>query len=148
MPQPQFFENELGLTQIMWDWTSSPPRYDWGYPHQVGGNVYHKEYLLDIIGSIEFDNPTELEGQLNFPYEHRRLDSPYMLCFNESKVLTIPVNVTNDNNQNRNSDEYTLKGLNDKFLEGHRIKTDMYGIKSNAINKELMFQFEEKEYNG
>jgi len=128
----------------MWNWTNSHSKHDWGYPHQVGGNVYKKKYLLEIIKDIEFNNPTELEGQLNFPYERRRPELPFMLCFNESKVLTVPINAVNKGNTNPSSGKYTLEELNDKFLEGYRIKTDMYGIKSNAINKELMFQFEKE----
>lgn len=124
-----------------WDWTEQEPWSDWGYPHQVGGNFWAKDYLLKITKWIRFKNPNELEGKLNFPLSRRRAKSPIMLCLEESKILTIPANyIPKKQAENRHAKTYSLKMLNDKFMNGYKIKLPK--VKSNAINKEIDFEFE------
>ena len=124
------------------NWAVEADWSDWGYPHQVGGNLWTKEYLLKITKWISFKNPNELECKLNFPLRRRRYSSRWMGCFPDTKILTTPINyIPKKETENRNSGLYTLKELNDKFLDDYQIKLPE-GIKTNAICKEIDLGFE------
>lgn len=124
------------------NWTYEEEWSDWGYPHQVGGNFWTRQYLTKILRSVRANNPTELEGKLNFPLRKRRHSTPKMVCLDQQKILTVPINyIPKKEKENRSSHLYSLEELNDKFLDGYRLQLPK-GIQSNAINKEIELEFE------
>lgn len=135
---------DIGSNVYRWKWTKEDKYTDWGYPHQVGGNVWEKGYLLDVLHKKKFDHPTIMESKLNWPYRKRKRSTPQMVCFGKTKVLTIPVNyIPKSTNENRNSGKYSLEALNELYLDGYRISTEnIYNISTNAICKEIDFSFE------
>jgi len=141
--QPKFIIDD----NYYWNWTKQPMKSDWGYPHQVGGNVWTKDYLLKILKWKRFEHPTELEGKLNYPYRKRKTSTPLMTCFDETKLLTIPVNyIEKSTAENRNSQKYSLERLNNLYLKNYQISTEnIYGTETDAICKEIDFEFELRE---
>ena len=126
-----------------WDWTQEDRHTNFGYPHGIGGNMWESEYFFKRIKYKRFDNPNELESKLSWPYRKRRLGSPLMSCFKETKLLGLQVNMVQDSVKgNRSGSKYSPRYLNDSYLDGWVISTEnIYNIESNAICKEVDFSF-------
>ena len=72
------------------------------------------------------------------PFKLKRLSEQ------RAKILTIPTNyIPKETGQNRHSGFHSLETLNNRYLKGYRISTEnIYGVKTNAICKEIDFKFE------
>ena len=100
------------------DWTVLK-KY-WGYPFSVDGHICKTEYIKSIIKGINFDNPNKLEAHLQ---SHLPQAPKYMSCFNQSVVVSIPINRVSNSASASFGERFphTAKELNDKFLAGERM---------------------------
>jgi hypothetical protein len=140
MTPPQFVKQ--GIFYI-WDWSKENPNDDWGYPSCINGHVYRTGQFKELMARLNFGNPNGLEGQINL---NRRMDQPKMACYENSKLLNVPHNLTQSGwNRISNKQEYSLKSLNDRYLSGNIISTEnLYGINQTAAHMAVDYKLVKK----
>ena len=110
---------------------------DYGYPMSLDAHFFRTNDILPFLNGLKYNNPNSLVSQLaGYP-----LNKPKMICFKESKVLTIPVNKVQNFNQNVYGD-ISAKFLNDKFLDGYIIDLEPYdGFKNISCHQEVEMNY-------
>lgn len=91
---------------------------DFVYPWSLDGHIYHTDELLRALQVVVFDNPNELEDQLN-----KCCPGPKIMYAEHSCLVGLPHNRVQDKYKNR-CGSVSAKELNDKFLAGYRIDLD------------------------
>jgi hypothetical protein len=128
---------------LAWDWTRA--QHDFAYPMSLDGHVFTTRLLQDLLSEARFENPNELEEELHL----RRYKAPsWLLSFEQSCLVSIPLNIVSSTHANRASADPELSParLNDRFLAGERIALD--SIKVSAIcgaHQELALEFERRD---
>lgn len=136
-PLPSFSRNGPYLG---WDWIGA--QHDFAYPMSLDGHVFKTRLLRDLLGDAHFGNPNELEEELHL----RRYRVPrWLLSFDQSCLVSIPMNIVSSTHANRASanPELSPATLNERFLAGERIALD--SIKASSIrgaHQELALTFE------
>jgi len=110
---------------------------DYGYPMSLDGNFFRTKDILPFLKSLNYNNPNSLESQLAvYPLNRQK-----MICFDESVVLTIPVNKVQNFNQNIYGN-ISSKFLNDKFLDGYIVDLEPYnGFKNVSCHQEMDMEY-------
>jgi hypothetical protein len=127
---------------IGWDWTRA--QHDFAYPMSLDGHVFKTILLQRLLGDASFANPNELEEELHL----RRYKAPrWMLAFEQSCLVSIPLNIVSTTHANRagTNPELSPVRLNDRFLAGERIAID--SIEASSIcgaHQELALAFESR----
>ena len=115
----------------VWDWTGCDG--DWGYPMSIDGHIFRSDELVPLVRELEFHNPNTFEDVLS----RHPLASPKAVCFEESKLINIPVNRVQDTALNRHGD-VTAEWLNTHFLEGGRLSLGtVEGVRNPSPHHEL-----------
>jgi len=110
---------------------------DYGYPMSLDGNFFRTKDIIPFLNALPYNNPNSLESQL----ARYSINKPLMICFDESKVLTIPVNKVQNFNQNVHGN-ITADFLNDKFLDGHIIDLVPFdGFKNISCHQETEYNY-------
>lgn len=126
-PIPNFEQN------FKWKWNGSPG--DWGYPMSVDGHIFRTSDIIDSIKYKNYSNPNNFEDALRSNIPNR----PYMTCFENSKILNIPINKvgTYPNRHGNISTEF----LNENYLKGKKISIDnIKGLKNESPHIELSLE--------
>lgn len=89
---------------------------DWAYPNSVDMVLLKKSTIYPLVKSLRFSTPNTFEGSWALK---ANLNS-YGLCFEESKIINIPVNKVNISG-NRSMDDISTKELLNIFNFGYRI---------------------------
>lgn len=115
---------------------------DHGYPMSLDFNIFRtNDILYYIYNKHMYNNPNSLESMM----ASRPLEKPYMICFNKSPVMNIPINKVQDFNSNIHGDIDT-KELNDKFLDDYIISTkNIYGFNNTSCHQIIDIKFEKYE---
>jgi hypothetical protein len=122
----------------MWDWTSVYLKGDWCYPMSVDGHIFKTYIIRDLINKINFENPNYLEGYLS-PIAPKNI--PFMKCFSESKLISIPLNMTQSTHPKR-AMGVTLEQLNKMFSAGKRIDIKkIQGFKNISPHQEIDLEY-------
>lgn len=114
---------------------------DFGYPLSTDGHIFKTTMIKNLLIETPFNNPNTLEANLQ---KHLPVVPPMMLFLEESKVVSIPVNLVNDTYKNRHGVEFYFseKDLNDRFLNNEIIDFDaMDFTKINGPHKEIKYEF-------
>lgn len=108
-----------------WDWTVLP-RHQFGFPASVDGHTFRVEDVWEMIGDDWIQNPTMLETAMALRVETFTERRPLMGCFEEQKLVGIPVNRVSESSGCLNGQKHpqSTKYLNDRFLAGERIDLD------------------------
>ena len=140
------FSLRLGLDQknaprimIQFDW--SQEKGDWNYPLSVDGHIFRTAYIDSLIKRIYFINPNKLEAGLQ---KFKEDAPPFMACFNESMVVSIPVNKVSDTSGCSSGDKYSysVEYLNKLFLEGKRLDYENMDFSNiRGCHQEIKFEF-------
>lgn len=138
--QGEFMQDNHYEHSFIFDWTQQK-KY-WGYPFSVDGHVFRTDFIKTIIQNGEFHNPNKLEIILQ---RGKDIAPKYMSCFNQSVVVSIPINRVSITASASFGERYphTAKELNDKFLAGERMDwqaMDFSDIKSSHQEVELKFK--------
>ncbi len=118
---------ESGLPDLLtWErdilaWQFSQGVGEWSYPNRLDMSLYKKETIRNDLEKIPFIHPNSLESNWMLRAKKKRVG----LCFNESKIVNIPLNIVNQSS-NRNMHSYTTKELQEKFDAG--LKMDIAPI--------------------
>lgn len=121
-------------------WKIKEGKRYWGYPSTVDMTIYRTDYIIRTFGSLVFTNPNTLESSWD------RISGPLKkqngLCFDESIVVNIPLNIVQDTCKNRYMHEWDKESLLKKFQEGFKIDIQpLYGIKNNSAHYEFPLSF-------
>jgi hypothetical protein len=114
---------------------------DHGYPMSLDFNIFRtNDILYYIFNSKLYDNPNSLESMMAM----RPLEKPYMICFNKSPVVNIPLNRVQTFNNNIHGN-ICVDYLNKMFLNGYIISTsNIYGINNKACHQLIDIKFEKR----
>src|SRR3990167_1273835 len=120
-PSPSLEESLPGV----FEWHSDKGSGDWAYPNNVDMTVYRKRDIFQFFNKINFNNPTELESNWHNGFKN----SKKCLCFEESKILNLTVNVSPgtpnawqfSKEWNKKCSEYSTQALLEKFNSGFRL---------------------------
>jgi hypothetical protein len=137
-PQPPFQEHNNAR---IWNWKELKIDTDWNYPMSVDGHIFRTNEIINKILNGNYKAPNSFEGYLSGVPN----DAPEMVCFDKSIIVNVPANRVNTEAANHSGEKYYFSSLelNNKFLQGFRIKTDnIYGIIPNAPHFELGYQFQ------
>jgi hypothetical protein len=112
-------------------WRRNAGTADWCYPMSCDCNIYRTQDILQVLKRIDFSSPNTLEGEM----ANKPLNKPYMMCFDESKVLNVPANRVQNEAKNNRSMAGDYLELNKEFMAGGRLKFEhLIGFKNNAVH--------------
>jgi hypothetical protein len=115
---------------------------DFAYPLSTDGHIFKTNVIKDLLINTSFNNPNTLEANLQ---QHVVSGIPTrMLCFNESKLVSIPANLVNSTFKNRHGLEhyFSEKELNDRYLNNEIIDLKSMDFSNvNGPHKEIQYKF-------
>jgi len=128
----------LELENGVYLWKINEGKGDWNYPNTVEMTIYRKSEIEPILRALRFTNPNTLEARWA-----SQVDPQWMgLCFKNSKVVNIPLNIVNETWANRNQQSHTPRELLKKFIRGWKLDIcPLFGIHNRSAHMEHDFQF-------
>lgn len=100
-------------------WSFYQGKGDWGYPNTVDMTVYRRDMIYAILSALPFSSPNQLEG--HWASGARGVMHLIGLCFEQSKIVNIPLNLVQQDWHNRHMDSYTPQELLDIFSAGKKM---------------------------
>jgi hypothetical protein len=135
---PQFISGAIGGTdRLCWFWKSGA--HDWGYPLSVNGHLFSTREILTLAEHTEFTSPNTFEANLQQHakyFMHR-----YGICYKRSKILNIPVNKVQTDNENVHGaihQDYLLEQWNRGMQMDYRA---LYGLVNKSAHQEVPISF-------
>jgi len=121
-------------------WQFSHAEKNWAYPNTVDMTLYRKKDIEKKFRKLNYDSPNVLE--YNWSCEYKQIENFFGLCFEQSKMVNIPLNrVQNRYNNNRHMN-ITTKQLLLKFNQGLKIDIDkFFRIKNKSPHAEYNLVF-------
>lgn len=98
-------------------WQFKDGEHDWNYPNSVDMTLYRKSDIESILRKLIYVNPNSLEGNWSSKANYNKVG----LCFSQSKIINIPMNLVNTENKNRHMNYCSTLMLLDKFKKGYKI---------------------------
>jgi hypothetical protein len=100
------------------------------YPYSLDMALYRKSDIKQALMMLNYNSPNQLEGHW---WKHAKLGGTG-LCFAESKVLNIPMNLVQTDWKNKNMQLFTAEQLLSKFNQGFKIDImkPWFKLKNNA----------------
>ena len=132
-----------------WNWTSGST-CDFAYPLEVSSTLYRLSDIRFVTARVgHFRNPNVYELKLDlFRRNHadrkRIQDKPKLASPTQSVCFSIPMNLTQDEWENRHSRRptYSVQALLDKYRAGWRMNTaKLHGFRSRSAHQEVPFEF-------
>jgi hypothetical protein len=106
---------------------------DYGYPMSLDGHVFRTKEIKPLLKNLNYYSPNSLESELS----NKPINLPYLMCFDQSKIINNPCNIVQNSHKNRhgNTDGETL---NKRFILGERIILDnITGIENISCHQEI-----------
>ncbi len=129
-PPPEFLEGNV------WNWVGLPG--DWGYPHSLDAHLFRTDEILPLIRSMNYSNPNTFEGTWS---THPPINQPYMICYEESKIVNNPINKVQTANNNH-CGNISAETLNVQYLMGLGISLNTFiKIKNMSPHQETILTF-------
>ncbi len=116
---------------------------DFSYPLSVDGHIFKTTFLKTLCLGVNYSNPNSLESALQSFYWTKLLPEN-IVSFNESKLVSIPVNLVNTTFNNRHGLEFFIseEELNERFMTGYLIDLDQLNFSNiNGPHKEIKYEF-------
>lgn len=106
---------------------------DFGYPMSLDGNLWRTTQILNYINNFNYNNPNSLESAMAI----RPLDIPFLLFYEKSKIINLPINKVQTFNNNFHGN-ISAEYLNKEFLNNKRIVMEnIEHIENTAFHQEL-----------
>jgi hypothetical protein len=124
MIPPSFKKGEI----LSWNWREACPG-DWSYPMSFDGHIFRTNDIYSKVAHLEYNNPNTFEGYLAI----NPVSQQNMICFNNSKLVNIPVNKVQTVNSNLHgaiNQEY----LNDQYLSGKKLSLEKLLSNDSFVN--------------
>lgn len=118
-------------------WRFDQGKSDWGYPNTVDMTLYRKADIADDLHQLNYHSPNLFEAI--WASKAGRILSRLGLCFEQSKIVNIPLNrVQRDiSNHHMNVDEFSPAELLTVFKSGFKIDIEpLYQINNNGAHME------------
>ena len=128
---------------LKWNWSETNNMH-WNYPWEVSGSIFRKDFVLNYIKSnINITNPNRFEAFLaNYIQEHKSEFLPNLICFIESKCLTLTINRVQDEYPNDfdASVPSDMEFLQQKYLQGYQLDWHKHMLAKNKnIHEDALF---------
>lgn len=122
-PPPTFYSINNSILSFQF----GESKGDWDYPHSLDMSIYKKSTVMKFINeNHEWDHPNHMEGRWSC-IAPKNITA---LCFIQSKIVNIPINVVNVDWESRNMKSYNTYELVTLFNNGYRINI-------NCVHKHL-----------
>lgn len=132
--QQQIVPNGQVVSQLF-VWETSSADGDWGYPLSVDGHVYRKKEILELLKLIPFNNPNELEANLQ---SLKKVVQSTACCFLNSSYFNIPLNRVQETYKNR-CGTVNASELMRSYISGKRISSDkVRGLLNTSAHQEIL----------
>jgi hypothetical protein len=105
---------------MMWNALLHNPIMNYGYPFGLDMHCWNKNFFLSLIEQFDFNNTSELEGNL---FKYREM-CPLMFAFKHSVAVNIPFNKLSNTQYIGEQVFYSTDELNDRYLSGQRISLE------------------------
>ena len=100
-------------------WKFSEGRCDWAYPHTVDITLYRKKDISEDLRSLFYRSPNYLEG--TWHSRSGRIMHRFGLCFVHSKIVNIPLNKVQTDNDNIHMNLLSPLELRQLFEQGMKM---------------------------
>lgn len=117
--QSQNIPAHRSVKNDVYAWQFAHGSHDWGYPNTVDLTLFKKEEILPTIKTISFYSPNVFEcawAQKADAIMHRR-----GLFYAESKIVNLPLNIVQEDWNNRNQQELLPAQQLELFFAGKKI---------------------------
>lgn len=114
-PLPQL--KKVAPTIVAWQFAQG--NQDWAYPNTVDMTIYRKKDIASDVRKLPYQNPNSMEG--NWSGVSRSAMHKTGLCYENSKIVNLPLNRVQSIFQNRAMNEFSPKDLLDLFNENKKI---------------------------
>ena len=109
-------------------WQFKGNQGDWNYPHTVDMTVYKKSYVLPKLQALEYKAPNSLEGC----WASIKIDNNASgLCYEHSKIVNIPLNLTQTECSNNHMGLLSTDDLLKLFQKNLKMNINVPEIKHN-----------------
>lgn len=103
-------------------WQFSQGECDWNYPHNLDMTLYRKSDLASLLTTLEYSSPNSLEYQLALQADVHKVG----LCYQESKILNLPINIVQTFTHNNSLHSHSPEELLTLFING--LKIDIHAL--------------------
>ena len=132
------------ISNSILSWTLKEGIDDWGFANTVDMTIYRKKDLIKNFMLMDYTNPNKLEGAWARYAKGQR--NKKGLCFSESVVVNIPVNLVQDVYPNRHMNGWSPDQLLEKFNEGLKIDiSHLHGIKNESCHIAYSLTFTQRQ---
>lgn len=126
------------VTPRVWAWCFENGTGDWKYAGSVDATVWRKKDIRPFIENNDFCNPNQLENVIHPQTPHDGIG----LCYTESKLVGLPMNLVNETDANRNMHAISPEALLQEFNRGKKLDiTSLRYVKINAPHIEFVPPF-------
>lgn len=138
--QPQAIPHLKPVNENILSWIFAEGQLDWHYPNTVDMTIYRKSNIEKELKNICFKNPNTLEAA--WAARGHQVMNCKGLCFNNSIVVNIPINIVQSDYQNRCIRSYTPEQLLELFEKGYRLDfLDLKGVKNKSCHMDYELKF-------
>lgn len=105
-------------TKNIFSWKFGEGAGDWNYPHTVDMTLFKKKDVAYAVKNLDYDSPNTFEqawSGINIDKNERGL------CFAISKIVNLPLNLVQNDFDNRHGAEYDVQFLLAKFQQGFKM---------------------------
>ena len=125
--KPQKYKLKTQIFNGVWVWKFEDAMHDWAYSNSVDMTIFKRDKLLKRIKNIKFENPNQFEYKQHFYFNnYKKRNGDIGLCFTESKIINIPVNLVQKDHLSRHSNLYSTEDLLGKFNKNLKIDIKKY----------------------
>jgi hypothetical protein len=137
---PRHMQN---IAQDVFAWCFCDGRGDWAYPHSVDMTIWLKNSIADKIQHSSYTSPTRLEEALGSL--RGAIMGKQGLCYVQSKVINIPLNMVQKIYNNRCMNSYGAAELLTLFEQGLKIDIgSLYNYRNRSAHMDWNVTFIER----
>lgn len=122
MSSPQQLPPLKNINQNILTWQFCNGEHDWAYPNNLDFTLYRKADLEDALISKDYRTPNSLESQLAAIADLNQSG----LCYENSKIVNLPLNLVQTEFQNPCAHSYSTQQLLDHFNQGKKIDVSAF----------------------
>jgi len=138
--RPQALPPLTNVTPEIYSWKFCQAEGDWAYPNTVDMTLFDKMELYLPLMLMEYKNPNSFEG--TWSGRVRGIMERTGLCFAESKVVNVPLNVVQNTYANRNMQALSASELLEKFKAGLKFDiAPLFRMLNPGVHTEYMPNF-------
>lgn len=124
-------------------WQFNRGKWDWNYPNTVDMTIYRKAEIMPLFEHLSYQSPNYLEG--HWAGQAHRVKSRLGVCYQESKVVNLPLNRVQNDNSNRHMGFLSPQEMLEVFDRGLKIDIHtLHRIHNKAVHMEYVPTFVER----